>query len=322
MIKNIRELAFFYLTSFCIFISADAALAQATPSPAAAAGAAGGSGTLGKAIENAGTSLELVPGLFTAFSYLFGLFFGIAAIYKLKQHVDSPGNVSIWDSVKRFAAGGAFFALPTVLTAARSTFDPGLETQSFTGFLYSGAAGSGLDAMLVKLMKDIGQHLMSFMSVFAYLAGILLVMLGISRLLKSEQDGPRGPAGMGTIMTFLMGGALLASPELMGAFSSSMFDTSVVTSKGELQYVEGLADGGKRANAVIAAIIAFVAILGWISFLRGFFIMRGIAEGDNQASMMAGVTHLLGGALAVNLGPVLNAIQATLGIAAYGIKFS
>ena len=37
--------------------------------------------------------------------------------------------------------------------------------------------------------------------------------------------------------------------------------------------------------------------------------------------MMSAITHLVGGALAVNLGPLLNAVQTTLGITDYGITF-
>ena len=63
-------------------------------------------------------------------------------------------------------------------------------------------------------------------------------------------------------------------------------------------------------------------ILGWISFIRGWFILRDVAEGNQQASMMAAMTHIFGGALAVNLGPVLNAVQETFGLTAVGIEFT
>lgn len=307
--KNYKELALFHMVVIAVLSVSSPVFAQA-------------GGTLGSVVGNTVNSLSTTPGLLTGLSYLMGVILGIMAIYKLKEHVESPGNVPIWDSVKRFLAGGGFFALPGVLRAAYNTLGLGITDQSNTGFNGGGVAGNGLDAMMVALMDDIGTPLGVLMGAFGYLAGIMLIMVGISRLLKSEQDGPRGPAGIGTLMTFLIGGALLASEEMMGAFSSSLFGTSVVKTQGALQYTSGLEDGGAHANAVIAAIIAFVSILGWVSFLRGFFIMRGVAEGDSQSSTMAGVTHLLGGALAVNLGPVLNAVQETLDITQYGIKFS
>ena len=64
-----------------------------------------------------------------------------------------------------------------------------------------------------------------------------------------------------------------------------------------------------------------MTIIGYISFLRGFFILKEVAEGGGQASLMAAVTHIFGGALAVNLGPLMNAVQSTLGLGTYGVVF-
>jgi hypothetical protein len=62
--------------------------------------------------------------------------------------------------------------------------------------------------------------------------------------------------------------------------------------------------------------------VGLISFLRGIYIIREVADGNQQASMMAGLTHIIGGALAVNLGPLINAVEQTLGITGFGINFT
>jgi len=101
-----------------------------------------------------------------------------------------------------------------------------------------------------------------------------------------------------------------------------MFTDPVITTTPALQYTAGTsATEQDHVHAVISAIIAFMAILGWISFIRGWFILRDVAEGNQQASLMSGITHLFGGALAVNLGPLLNHVQATLGLSAYGVNF-
>jgi len=68
--------------------------------------------------------------------------------------------------------------------------------------------------------------------------------------------------------------------------------------------------------------LEFMIMVGLISFVRGIFIIREASEGGQQASIMAGVTHMVGGALAVNLGSLINAVEATLGITNYGIQFS
>lgn len=283
-----------------------------------------GENTLGSVICNVIKSSQDVPGLLAGLSYLVGLLFGIIGIFKLKEHVESPNQTPIWDPMKRFLAGGSFLALPTIAKAVIGTVDREGKLTEYSNTQFQGkSSGKGLDAMMVNLVDDIWEPMLALLLAFGYLAGIILVMIGISRFLQTEQQGPRGPTGIGTIMTFLVAGAMFSLHKMVGALSSSLFDTSVVTTKGELVYKAGMSGTEvQHAEAVIAAAVAFVALLGWISIVRGFFIVRGVSEGNSQASMMAGVTHLLGGALAVNLGPLLSAVQTTLQITEYGIKFS
>lgn len=283
----------------------------------------GGGDTLGGVINNLIMSTDSVPGLFTGLSYLMGIFFGFWGVMKLKDHVESPSNNPIWEPIKRFIAGGAFFALPVVISAAMNTMGGNINSIGYSGFNADGAGELGLDGLMVKLIENIWEPMHGMIYGFCYLAGILFIMIGISRLLKSEQDGPRGPAGIGTIMTFLVGGALMSVDQMIGASLGSLFGDTVSTSNGVLNYTAGMdATETAHANAVIAAIVAFVAIIGWVSFVRGLFMVKGISEGNSQASMMAAITHILGGALAINLGGAIMAVQNTLGITAYGITFS
>lgn len=293
-------------------------------------GWSGGSGaggdeseTLGAVITNVFNSTDRFPLFLEGLCYLMGIFFGFSAILKLREHVDSPNNTPIWEPVKRFITGGGFLALPYVVTATMNTLtDSGLEAADYEGFNSGGASELGLDGMMVRLIEDIWTPMHNLMFAFSFIAGIFLIILGISRLLKSEQDGPRGPAGIGTILTFLVGGALLTVHEMVGSSLTSLFDTNISSSNGVLNYTAGMDQTElDHAHAVIAAIVAFVAIIGWISFIRGLFILRGVAEGNSQASMMAAITHILGGAIAVNLGGMIMAVQNTLGITEYGITF-
>lgn len=277
--------------------------------------------SLGSVINNIVDSSNELPFLFSGFSYLCGLVLGIMGILKLKDHVESPNQVQIWDPIKRFIAGGAFLSLPFMAGVVQNTITNG-GGDSLTGTNYNtgNVSGTGLDAMLVSLMSDIWGPMQLILLGFCYLAGIILIMIGISRLLKSEQEGPRGPLGFGTIMTFLIAGALLSVDKLLTVANNSIFGTAGVRGRAELTYAAAGAEKG-HAEAVIGGILAFVAILGMISFIRGIFMMRQVAEGNSQASMMAAVTHIIGGSIAVNLGAFIQAVQTTLGISDFGLAF-
>lgn len=277
--------------------------------------------TLGKTILNVVKSSNSLPGLFTGSSYLMGLVMGVFGVLKLREHVESPQQVPIWEPLKRFLAGGGFLALPMVVEAVENTVSKGLSKVGMSDKFTGTASGGGLDAMMVRLMSDVWLPMHNLIVAFSYLAGIILVIIGISRFLKSEQEGARGPTGIGTIMTFLVAGALFSIDKMVMAISNSLFKSSTIKTAGTLVYTDGLDGTQAHIEAVISAVVAFVILLGWISIVRGFFIMRGVSEGNSQASMMAGMTHLLGGGLAVNIGPVVNAVQETLGITDYGITF-
>ena len=268
------------------------------------------------------SSSSSLPGLLTALGYLFGVLLAVAALFKLKDHVLNPSQTPLSDVVKRFVAGGALFSLPIITQATQNLLTGGNNDLSSVG-LYNGstAGGSGLDGMLVALFTDIYQPMMGLIFAFGYMAGIVLVMVGISRILKTAQDGPRGPASMGTIMTFVIAGVLFSLSTIMGTFSNTMFGDTAVATYAMLETSTGDIVLDQHVLAMISTVLVFMTIIGYISFLRGFFIIKDVAEGSGQASLMAGVTHIFGGALAVNLGPLLNAVQSTLGLSSFGITF-
>lgn len=283
-----------------------------------------GAGGIGDVICNVVKGTQESQGIFPGLCYLFGIFIGVWAIAKFYEHVQNPHQVSVWEGIKKTLVAGCLFALPMVMEATYNTMTGGPGAAGLKVDGWQGAATTGgLDAMVVALMNDTFKPMAGLLMMFCYFAGIILVIIGIMRLMKSAQEGPRGPGGFGTIMTFIVAGALFSADEMMAAFSQTMFLTSDVKVGTALTFSAGL-DSTEQDHvmAVISAVLAFVMILGWISFIRGWFIIRDVAEGNQQASLMAGMTHLIGGALAINLGPVLNAAQSTFGLSAIGINFN
>jgi hypothetical protein len=290
----------------------------------------GGASTMGEVMCSITSSTGMFPAFLAGISYVIGLIFGFWGIMKIKAHVQNPQQVGLWDPVSRLLAGGAFLAMPFIVEVARSAFLPGLATvgvtatSSITGYNNpgGGSPAGGLDQLLKFFMSDMMGPLYVGLNFFCMLAGIIFIMVGISRLIKTAQDGPKGPGGLGTIMTFVTGGALLSLQPLIRAFNASAFGTTTTKTYARLDYQSAMTIAERdAAHGTITAIIQFVIIVGLISFVRGIFIIRGVGEGSQGASIMSGITHILAGTLAVNLGPLLNAVQATLGLTGYGITF-
>jgi hypothetical protein len=289
-------------------------------------GALGGGPTIGTIMCNTVENTAAAQAFLTAIAYLFAIVLIVWGLLKIKDHVLEPRQTTVWEGVSRLLAGGAFLALPAVMTAVYNTISI-ITVGSFTGSGNSGFTGQastgGLDTVMVAFMTNILGPMNVVLNFFGMVAGMILIMIGISRLIKSAQEGTRGPGGLGTMMTFLMGGALMSFSPMMTAFNGTLFNDTSTNTMAALSYTTGMQQAEvDHAHAVISSVLKFMIILGLISFIRGLFIIRGVAEGNSQASMMAGVTHLVGGALAVNLGPLMNAVQATLGLTQYGVVFS
>ncbi len=282
-----------------------------------------GTGTVGDVICNVINSSASLPGFISGIAYMMGMIMAVTAMIKLKDHVENPSQTPISAAVKRFVAGGALFMLPIVTESAETLIigSSGAASGMGTGVSGSAAASYGLDAMMVALIVDIFKPFGALFGAFGYLAGLVLTVIGISRLLKTAQDGPSGPSGVGTIMTFVLAGVLFTLNDLMTAFTGSLFGDNDITTYAVLATP---IDGGAiddHVLAVISSILLFMMLVGWVSFIRGFFILRDVAEGK-QASLMAAVTHIFGGALAVNLGPLMNAVQSTFGLTSLGVIFT
>lgn len=279
-----------------------------------------------------GTSAAFLASL----SYLFGLVIGVWAILKVRDHVLNPQQTSIWEGISRLIAAGAFFAMPYMAGVIQATITDG-DAFSSAGFnlfsswshaaavdtACSGGGPLALDMAMACFMQDIMAPAHILFGHFAFIAGLVFIMIGITRLMKSAQEGARAPGGLGTIMTFITGGILISVNRLVEFFTATIsFASGQTETDAALAYTTGMtAAETQHAEIIIATILQFMIIVGLISFIRGWFIIRDVAEGGQQASLMAGATHVIGGALAINLGPILSAVQQTLGIAGVGVTF-
>lgn len=280
--------------------------------------------TIGSMIKSTAQSFEKLPAILNFIAYFTGILFTVIGLFKFKDHVDNPRETKLSEGIKRFVAGGLFLSGPYTMRALYATLygDDNYGTRQITdtGRTSATLTSGGLDEMIVNLMVNIGAPIELLLTSFTYIAAITLLLVGISRLTKRMEEGPRGPAGMGTIMTFVASGALFSFADMMGVFSSSMFgNTTVMTDLDIDSSIVSDATERARLEAVVESVMAFVMIVGYIAFIRGWFVLKAFADGSNNATLAQGLTFLFGGALAINLGELVNMLQTTVGIS--GLTF-
>ncbi|MCB1538566.1 MAG: hypothetical protein H6865_02780 [Rhodospirillales bacterium] len=260
-------------------------------------------------------------------AFIIGVFFVVRGIQMLRAHIENPGQTQLPDSLKRLAVGGALLSFPIIVNVIYNTFGAGGTGSSAlanTGWTANAGSGAGsLDGMMVSFISDIANPAYSAIELFCYLAGILMVLFAMQRLVRTAQDGPRGPLGFGTITMFVVAGCLLSFPQLLSALDMSLLGGGQALTKVEFMSGTGV-DAAQLQNAknVFSAVLAFMAVIGFLSVVRGLFLLKGFAEGAQGASMMSVVTHIVAGSIAINLGSFINAVQTSLGITSFPVTFN
>ena len=82
--------------------------------------------------KNISVSVQDLPGLLAALSYLFGILLAVLGIMKIKDHVENPSQTPLKDGAIRLLAGGALFAIPIISEAMFNTAGTGQAQQAAT----------------------------------------------------------------------------------------------------------------------------------------------------------------------------------------------
>ncbi len=299
--------------------------------------------TLGDMIVNFGGNMTRLPSLFYIFSYVSGAFLMAMGLLKANKATMNPQQNPVSNAIKYMFAGVAMTVLPATVTILKNSL--GLERSTW-GIDYSkglnggaqqageGAeavekaaetAAGGLDQFFVTLMRDIGEPMFLVINLFGLVAGVFLIANALQRLTKGAQEGAKGPAGIGTIMNFVVGAALISLVPSMKVFTVSLFGNSNVVTFPDMSTIAnqiGTTEASMaQVTAVITSLLGFLAIVGAISFVRGLFMLKDVSDGAQNASFMGSISHLVAGVLCVNFGAFLNVFQNTLNLNEYGILF-
>jgi hypothetical protein len=276
--------------------------------------------TVGDMLTQITKSWNGFPPLLSAVSYIMGIMFTAQGVFHFKDHVNEPAKTPLSNGVKRFLAGGALLALPFMSKAVTGNLlgKNGPGNVGFTS-VHSDPGIGGLDEMIVKFISNVSTPATYMLIAFSYFSAILLLIQAISRLTKTAQEGARGPTGVGTIMTFVASGALFSLGQMIGVFSNSLFGTSVVNTFANISTSVIPQSDADIVAPVIESLMIFIMIVGYIAFIRGWFVLKAFADGNQQSTLAQGLTFLIGGTLAINLGDFVNLLQKTVEV--QGITF-
>lgn len=272
--------------------------------------------TIGASITSGMKGVATMPVLINYIAYIAGFVVAVTGLLKVKDHVVAPDRTPLSHGLWRLGAAGLLISLPVAAgllmrTMLTSTVF-GTTTAATTGIPMAMAASPSLDQMMINLIANIKAPMGFLIWSLSAILGLFFLVTAFVRMAKGAgQDGPRGSLGSGTVGRVIIGAILLSLAATADIFTTTIFGGAGAQFKG-LSIAGVAAPTLARAESVMAAILVFIQIIGFIAFMRGFLMLRALADGNNGVSTAAAATHIVGGAVAINISPALKIIQTTV----------
>lgn len=179
---------------------------------------------------------------------------------------------------------------------------------------------------ILENLRSVLGPLMVLLLMVSYTAGIGMIFRALG-LLKSFGGAQSRPGEMiGPLVYLIVGSVLVYLPSSTDVITKTIFGTDAgsVVESGSIN----LAALGKASDKVLGyapvaiegqwanmidTIILYVQFIGFLAFIRGWFIVSHAGQpGAQPGSISKGITHIIGGILAVNFLPMVEVLHNTI----------
>lgn len=161
--------------------------------------------------------------------------------------------------------------------------------------------------------SEVSVELMDLVVAVSFVGGIVVTIIGLLKFREYSESGgrmkisvPLGIVAVGCLMVIMPGMINTATETL-----------SLGANSGKSLLSQGSAGSGDAAAAMsgaITGILLFVKLIGHIAFFRGLLILKSLSEGAQGATFGRALTHLFGGAAAININATAAMLSTTFGL--------
>ena len=280
--------------------------------------------TLGGAICNAAVNFQSFSLLFQWVAYTAGVACAIQGVYHLRGYTENPQNFPLNRAIMLLVGSACLLALPSAIGAVVTSLYASQEAGG--GFGWSclvdnlgNSSGSGLDVMMSNFINNISGPIVETVSLVAFLCGLYMIIHGLVKASKYGFD-PKTHSPSSIIINILFGALLMTIGDNLNMMMTSVFGTSsfsfnVANATSTVMgwtAVQNLS-GSTQFGTAIGAALTFFQVIGAIAFVRGWLILKKVAEGGGNVTLAQGITHVLGGVLAINIFVFLQIMDTTFG---------
>lgn len=163
-----------------------------------------------------------------------------------------------------------------------------------------------LDTMFSNFAES-SVKLMNLVRWMALPIGLYISGLALIRLKDYSEGGGRTKLST-PIMLAGIGAVLISFPVTVNIATQTI---ALGDSTGNALSQVPSGGGAPGVAAALAGVLLFVKLVGHIAFFRGFLILKGVAEGSQSASVGRALTHIFGGAAAININATIDILANT-----------
>ncbi len=274
--------------------------------------------TLGALFCKVKAESTVYPYILNAFAYIAGAFLAVRSILLFKRHAENPSQSQIVAGIAHFVGAGFLLSLPTVASLLQMSV-MGNIPGAWSGACAAGAVvgASSLDVMMQNFVKNIHGPMSTLLSMISVIVGLTFIVKGLFAGVKTGTD-PRASSPKTIIVNLVIGALLISIGGVLEDILLTIFGVSSVSNMSSFSGIAwsnfvGAGVNTTAADNTVKAILAFIQIIGLIAFLRGWLIVKAAVEGGGQATIPQGITHIIGGAMAINIDRMLKIIDKTFG---------
>jgi len=134
-----------------------------------------------------------------------------------------------------------------------------------------------------------------------------------------ELSGPLVKLVVGAVLIYLPTSTDILMNSIFGGAGDSMFGGANINyeAMGQgatlLSYAKGSGGIGGQWASMANTLVLYIQFLGLLSFIKGWFIIsKSAGQGAQPGNFAKGVTHIIGGIIAINFVGVVNIIMNTV----------
>lgn len=173
------------------------------------------------------------------------------------------------------------------------------------------------DLDMASIFYNIGQQIdpiKNFLIILCYVIGL---GLSLAAVMKLKKYGTRTAfmhvemSMVGPFLQFFIGVGLFYMPYFISALNLTLFNTSDVANS----VMTWTGSSSTDYETYVVPILGIIQIIGIISFIRGWAMLaKATNPGQQPGAISKGITHIIGGILAVNIYTFIDVIYQTLGL--------